>query len=264
MIYGKLDPSKQGPNILVPNMTVDVPVIHQPDGPNWDDLEELLIRSPNLNPNSQLMFYYGSGDERTQWNNVIVWSQRLICESLERYQAPCVDIVTGFAPIDHSNMFSWIQYAGFEVDCLNVDVKGLELWEGLPATRGGGLYRSIPLLALIASIIGNQPQGLRKITISGLGPICRNECRDMWNAIPHNAPFAPQNGLLAALVIYPFGASHQLGHRLPIDEVYRDGSGNLRPRPRAETLFGLKSSTEWEAKIMRARHRRQTEWNFLP
>lgn len=166
--------------------------------------------------------------------------------------------VSSFALAHHANLFSWLRFAGLGVRHLTIRALGTNLWdqyvfEGSLATR-----RALPLLCLLASIIAYKPYAVRSITLTGLGSFTAI-IRDLWEAIPRRAPMTGEHPILDMLIAFPF----EEYTNMPPKGVFNE-TGRTEARARCGNLFGLHSSLQWQAMIMKARHNvNDPQWYFL-
>ncbi|KAF2475191.1 uncharacterized protein BDR25DRAFT_382028 [Lindgomyces ingoldianus] len=225
----------------------------------WQRPEQLLrgiTALPGIHSCSDLLFL-----ENRAGN---VESVTVISPSALAFKLSCMNIhpssryITSVAPVNHSNLFGWVRYAGVSVDHLKVHIVGAELWNRYKYAAGIWGYRALPIIALMASLIACRTSIRSKITLDGLR-VFRDVFANMWENMPLRTPITGHNPLLDLLCSYPFP------ELMPqLRETYVDSTGAFRSQPREGNMFGMRTPIQWQTQIMRARHGMHSpKWGFV-
>ncbi|KAF2250792.1 hypothetical protein BU26DRAFT_591782 [Trematosphaeria pertusa] len=242
----------------VPDLSISVRVVQHVEWRSPGELLESIVRMPGIHAASQLLVPRIQGGTVASMSVITPTTLARKLAKLNIHPHARSKYIANFAPIHHANLFGWLKLAKIGVDNVTIRILGCGFWmDRYPFAFTIGYYRALPLVALLASIIATKPHWIKKITLAGVGAF-QNILQEMWAQIPNRTPITGVNPFLDLLVKYPFADEFD-----GIKEMYFDGGGSPIMRKREGNLFGLRSSMQWQAMIMRARHdRNQPEWKF--
>jgi hypothetical protein len=243
----------------IPELSVSVRVIQQIEFQSPSNLLNGILNLPGINTASQLLVPYIEGHEVT---SMTLQTPSTLAHTLAKFNHsphPHSKYIHTFAVINHANIFAWQRFTALDLENLTIRMLGTELWGRYSFIPTIHHFALLPVIAVLTSIITNKSYGMKKITLAGLGPF-KKFFKGMWDAIPQSTPITGINLLLDVLVAFPFSGGDRLAllHQLVVN-----GEGDSEMRAREGSLWGLRSSMQWQAIIMKVRwSKNQPQFKF--